>query len=137
MNREAFEKAIGGKDWASIEDLARVVLDSEDIYPEEDREDAQLRDAKAFVRKYMKATTDANGEPLYHSISQVQPDGSTTRVYKQESLFNGGDYQQVIDYHAGRVDYHAKRCFSMKERGESRGYEPSVPVAFEQLLMQV
>lgn len=137
MNRGAFERAIHGMDWKSIEDLAGIALDSEEIVTEEDRNEAILRSTKAAIRQYMKSATDANGEPMFHSISQVQPDGSTARVYKQEALFDGSDYQQVIDYHVDRAKYNVERATRMKERGEARGYEPSVPAAFEQLLMQV
>lgn len=137
MNRSAFERAIQGMDWKSIEDLAEIAMGSEEIVTDDDRDEAVLRSTKAAIRQYMKSATDANGEPMYHSISQVQPDGSTTRVYKQEGLFDGGDYQQVVDYHVDRAKYNLERAVRMKERGESRGFSPTIPAAFEQLLMEV
>lgn len=137
MNRSAFETAIHGMSWKSIEDLAEIAMNSEEIVTEEDRDEAVMRSTKSAIRQYMKSATDESGEPMYHSISQVQPDGSTTRVYKQEGLFDGSDYQQVVDYHVDRAKYNLERAVHMKERGEARGYEPNIPAAFEQLLMQV
>lgn len=136
MNRGAFEKAIDGMDWASIEDLAEVAMGSEEIVTDDDRDEAVRRSVKAAIRQYMKSVTNANGEPIYHSIQQVQPDGSTRHVYKQEGLFDGSDYQQVVDYHVDRAKYNIERAVRMKERGEARGYSPSVPVVFEQLLLE-
>lgn len=137
MNKEAFATALNGTDWASIEDLAALAMDSGEIVTEEDREEAVLRSTKAAIRQYMKSATDANGEPLYHSIQQVQPDGSTVRVYKQEDLFDGTDYQQVINDHVKRAEYHVKRSLRMKERAEEKGFDADVPAIFEQLLMEV
>lgn len=135
MNNEAFAVALNGMDWMGIEDLAALAMDSEEIVTEEDRDEAVLRSTKTAIRQYMKSATDANGEPLYHSIQQVQPDGSTVRVYKQEALFDRDDYQQVIDYHVDRAKYNVDRAVHMRERAEAKGYETMLPAAFEQLLL--
>lgn len=137
MNRSAFENAIQGMDWKSIDELAEIAMGSEEIVTDDDRDEAVLRSTKAAIRQYMKSATDANGEPMYHSISQLRQDGSIHRVYKQEELFDGSDYQQVINYHVDRVKYNLERAVRMKERSESRGFSPTIPAAFEQLLLQV
>lgn len=137
MNRRAFDLAIQGMDWKSIDELAEMAMASEEIVTDDDRDEAVLRSTKAAIRQYMKSATDANGEPLYHSISQRRADGSTIRVYKQETLFDGSDYQQVVDYHVDRAKYNLERAVRMKERGEYRGFSLTIPAAFEQLLLQV
>ncbi len=136
MNRDAFLRAVNGMEWGDIERLTDLALDTEGVVTEGDRDEALRRAIKSEVRRTIKDATDEHGEPLFHSIEQVDADGSVNRVYKQEAFFDAGDYQQVIDYHAGRAAYHAGRAVRMKDRGEAQGHNLRVPAVFEQLVLE-
>jgi hypothetical protein len=47
-------------------------------------------------------------------------DGKQVRVYKQETLFNVDDYQQVIGYHKERRHHHDKMVRGYKRRCKDR-----------------
>jgi hypothetical protein len=103
--RSLFLRLTKSKGFLSIEEIV-ARLDAGDFWTDEFLESAIFEAKKSLARKFAREAKDKNGERVFHSIENVNSDGDTVRVYKQEVLFNKEDYRQVIGYHVQRSDYH-------------------------------
>jgi hypothetical protein len=115
-NQQRFAEAIDGVNWATTDELVSL-LNAAEFWNDEFDQTAISERKKADVRRRIKQLRDEHGNPLYASVSEVDEEGSETRRYKQETLFDVRDYERVVDYHSDRSEYHkhmavgyAKRC---------------------------
>lgn len=144
MNNEAFHAAMAGHKTGTIDDIAQMVVDSKHILPDEER-DAEallLEKAKVEARRAMRQFKDEDGRRVYHSVVVEDEDGTKRRLYmmeryEQQALFGHDEYAQVINYHAGRGQYHAQYAFEMKRRAAEAGHDVYLPPVFEQLAMSL
>lgn len=117
--RQRFAEITGNLDgWASIQELVDV-CDSVGFWSEDFYSEAQDKAKKAEIRRLIKSIR-TDGVPEWASIETTDENGKTKRVYKQETLFDISDYQQVVDYHAGRATYHRDTAKGYADRCEKR-----------------
>lgn len=83
-------------------------LDAEHAFDEDDEAVALHQWKKCEIRRAVKGIKDEQNIPLIFSIVDVDGDGKAIRKYKQESLFNIEEYQQVILQYRQRRLYHSR-----------------------------
>lgn len=139
MNRQAFVHATRDAEWASIDELCDMCLEAEDVFTDDDWEQARRSYAKTRIRREMKKLTDETGFPLFASVHTRDPQtGKTKRVYKQEALFDIDDYRAVIEEYAGRVKHDCEMMRGYKNRAETRFSEQlPLPVFVEDIMVGV
>jgi hypothetical protein len=137
MNKQAFLVAVNGSEWATIDELCDMCLDAEDVFSEDDWEQARRNYMKTRIRREMKRLKDESGFPLFASVHTTDPaTGKPRRVYKQEALFDVKDYHAVIEEYAGRVKHDYEMMKGYKERCEMRFSEQlRLPIHVESMLV--
>ena len=69
---------------------------------------------------YMVPLKDEKGNPIFASVEKTDESGNLVKVYKQETLFDLADYEQVIEYHADRSKHHREMAKGYMIRCEQR-----------------
>lgn len=105
--------------WATIDELVDM-CDSQGFFSGEFLAEAEDKAKKATVRRLIKQIKGSDNAPEWASVVTVDEQGKPTRVYKQETLFDIADYQQVVDYHADRARYHQDTAEGYARRCEQR-----------------
>jgi hypothetical protein len=144
MNNEAFHAAMAGHRTGTIDEIAQMIVDSEHILPEEERDTNALllEKAKVEARRAMRQFKDEDGERVYHSIVVEDDDGTKRRIYmmeryEQQVLFDYDEYAQIVNYHSERGRYHVQYAVKMQKRAAEAGHDVYLPPVFEQLAMSL
>ncbi|HEY7119679.1 MAG TPA: hypothetical protein VH475_24020 [Tepidisphaeraceae bacterium] len=120
MSRTDFVMVTSGLPWASVDDIVER-LDALDFWSDDFIVSSLDERKKAWVRREIKTLKDDDDWPLYASIvRQDEETGAETRLYKQEALFDRGDYEAVVAYHHNREDYHRHMAIGYARRAEAR-----------------
>ena len=118
--KERFAQATGNCDaWESIDALVSI-CDEDGFWSEEFLASATLQAKKSHVRRLIKSLPGEADLPAWASITVAGPDGKTVQVYKQEALFDVGDYKQVVKYHKDRAAYHGSKARAYAKRCKQR-----------------
>lgn len=115
MNKDIFLEVTALKKFANIDELVEA-LDAANWFDDKFADNAIESAKKARVRSEMSKHKDADGMRLFVNIET--PDGE--KIYKQETLFNLGDYEQVVNYHRDRGQYHINMAKTYRDRAYKR-----------------
>jgi squalene cyclase len=109
--------------WARIHELV-AALDDRDAWG--DFLDRAVGEAKkALVRRLVREIRDPDGVRRVASVEVRTEAGDVERVYKQETLFDVKDYEQVCQYHLGKHQYHWREAQGYACRCQARyGVDP-------------
>jgi len=105
---EMFTNVTASRKWGTIDDLYNAVADNSDLVSALLQGDVSQRVIKQEIRRLIRQIKNDDGMPLYASIARINADGNAEHVYKQDTLFELSDYEQVIGYHGSRVVHHAQ-----------------------------
>lgn len=119
MSREAFIEATKDVKWAKTEAFVDM-LNAAGYWSWDFVAGAAEDRKKAFVRRMIRQLKADDGAPLFANVKTRDEDGSEAQVYKQEEMFDFGDYQQTVGYHASVSRDHYVTARGYKERGEQR-----------------
>ena len=115
-----FVELMGSADaWASVDQLVAACNEAE-IWPEGFLETVEAKAKKAHVRRMVRSLKDEGGWPLWASIETTNERGEPVRIYKQETLFDVGDYRQVVHYHSDRSRHHRTMAIGYAQRCKRR-----------------
>ncbi len=128
MNHGAFVTATSDAAWVSIDEIVQR-LDEIAFWSEDFIESSLESRKKAWIRKEIKNVRGEDGWPLFASVVTMDPENQeTTRIYKQERMFDRDDYAQVVRYHEDRSQYHHHMAAGWAERAADRfGMQLSLP----------
>lgn len=129
--RDKFLSATRSGDWATIDDLINQ-LDQHDYWDTDFYTKVLDQAKKAHARRMIKQVKDAEGWPVFASVKTQDADGTTVRVYKQESLFDPDDYFQVVNYHHGVAQHHLTMAHGYAVRANTR-YGMQLPMLEEEM----
>lgn len=102
MNEDILQEIMATTNWSDIDSLRKKLEESGYFTPE--FLSTAMRNAKnQAIRSALNKHKDADGLPKYVSIIRTNDKGKKERVYKQETLFDMGDYKQVVRYRYDRV----------------------------------
>lgn len=116
--------------WATIGELVDI-CDSQGFFSGEFLAEAEGQAKKATIRRLIKQIKGSDNAPEWASVVTVGEQGKPQRVYKQETLFDIADYQQVVDYHADRARYHKETAKGYALRCKQR-FGVQLRFAFEE-----
>lgn len=119
LDSEKFAEIVSDEAWLSIDDIAER-CDAEGFWSDEWLAGALERAKKYELRRLLRAVEGDDGFPMYASITVTDEEGSETRLYKQEALFDVEDYVVVIKYHEKVAAHHLDRARTYLDRGVNR-----------------
>lgn len=126
MTKKEFLEATSTTQWATIDELVKK-LDHVDFWDSEFTGRALLDRKKAYVRATMRSMKDANGFPLFANVITQDENGQEKHVYKQETLFDIGDYRQTVNYHVATGRHHIRMAVSYRNNAFRR-YDVQIPL---------
>lgn len=119
-DKTRFMELIGeAENWTSIDDLL-TACDKADFWTEDFLDSVAERAKKSHLRRLIRSLKDGSGWPLWASVETTNESGEPVRVYKQEFLFDVGDYRQVVKYHSERSAHHRKMASGYAKRCKER-----------------
>lgn len=120
MKKERLFKLAETWDWANIDQVYHRSIEDGGVWEPDDYQQAKEEAFKAKLRRAMREAKDANGQPRFASIEREDELGSAERIYKQESLFDAGDYMQTVNYHGKLSRHHWKEMQRYRGNCEKR-----------------
>lgn len=105
--------------WGDIDFLVEK-CEAAGMFSDEDLDRAAKSYKKDRVRRLVKSLKDENGWPIFASVKVLEISGDEKRVYKQESLFDVDDYNQVVAYHTQQAQHHMQMANGYTERANVR-----------------
>lgn len=121
--QEMFDETVSGVEWGTIDEICDHVKGNEHLVTALLANDvATMKEnlLKQKIRHLLKTTKNEVGHAAYASVKTVDANGKETTIYKQETLFNIEDYQQVTAFHGKRKVYHASEEKYYATRGEQK-----------------
>lgn len=128
---ELFTAATASTSWGTIDDLYVAVSKDEALVAALLHGDVSQRVIKQEIRRLIKKVRGNDDHAVFASIKSQDADGNKVTHYKQEPLFDLSDYQQVVDYHNGRVIHHAQEAVYYKNQCSVR-FNEQIPLAFSE-----
>jgi hypothetical protein len=116
---ERFSECLMGMNkWATIDEFVDA-LDDAGFWDEDFYEHSEEQAKKQFIRRMIRRAKDDTGWPMWANVKIQDPKTEIeTHVYKQESLFDLGDYKQVIVYHHQSSAHHSSMELGYRQRAE-------------------
>ncbi len=127
--KEIFLEATATTKWATVDEIIKR-LDGADYWDREFRNRALLNEKKKEVRRQMKSLKDADGMPVFANVVVPDEEGGEKHVYKQETLFDVGDYEQTITYHVSAGQHHIDMAVRYRGRALAR-FQVQIPLPFD------
>ncbi|MBX3288391.1 MAG: hypothetical protein KF855_03505 [Acidobacteria bacterium] len=114
---ELFTKATASTSWGTIDDLYNAVTKDGDLVELLLKGDVSQRVIKQEIRKLIKKVKNPdNNHAAFASVSSTDDEGNKVTLYKQETLFDTADYEQVVEFHNHRVVHHATEATYFRRR---------------------
>jgi len=130
MSRERFLHDVDGQGWGRVETYLQC-LDADDGYWSDEFLANAVEAAKlAHVRRQIKNIKTDDGVPIFGSTTETGEDGQEYPIYKQEALFDEGDYAHLVEYHGSRAKYHLNMAYGYQERARAR-FGVQIPMPLE------
>ncbi len=134
MSHDTFVAATGDAAWVSIDEIVQR-LDEITFWSEDFIESSLESRKKAWIRKEIKNVRGEDGWPVFASVVTMDTDNQeTTRIYKQERMFDRDDYAQVVRYHEDRSQYHHHMAAGWAERAADR-FGMQLPMLTEEVVL--
>lgn len=128
LNKDIVNQIMAERGWMTIEDL-RAEATQRGAFDEQFYATATENAEKAELRRVLKEK-DKDGWPSYGNVITVDGEGEQTHLYKQEALFDEGDYRQVIRGHADTANYHINMAIGYQKRALER-FNVQIPLPLE------
>jgi hypothetical protein len=133
--REAVDEILAERGWLPVDRLAAEVV-RRGLVDETYRAMAVHRLLKVDLRRLLRTARDADGWPLYANVVEEDADGNPVHLYKQEELFDLGDYRYVIANHAAAARHHWEMAVRYQKRCEVRfSVQIPLPLSFEEAVL--
>ncbi len=128
---ELFGEVAGTTKWGTIEDYVTAVRGNDELKAMLLTGDVETRALKQAIRQYLRQTKNEHGHSAFASIRTQDAEGNPVVQYKQETLFNVEDYQQVANFHSQRVIHHAQEATYYKRQCHAK-FNEQIPLAFDE-----
>ena len=128
MSGEGFAQLLGSAKWKTIDEMI-AVLDRNAFWDDGFLSKSEEHAKKAYCRKMARALKAPEGHRVFASIITTDEDGTKTRVYKQELLFDPTDYRQCVSFWKG-VGIHAMEEANGYARRAKKRFNVQIPLPF-------